>query len=368
MIKDTLAQLIRIQSYSGQEEAIASWILDWLASRGIKAQLVEKNIHLFIGGHKPSRRCLIFNGHMDTVLPGDVNHWRYPPSGESSGVVQEGKIYGCGASDMKASLAVFMHLAELLTQSPCEHDVVFSFVTEEETSGAGSVRYLKFFQNQLRADYDEIECIVAEPTDNSFIEAGSRGTTFLELAVEAQSEHAARVADVEKTAISRAMEGYRRVSARAEKWRATHSNDLLGPPSVIPTAFLSGESSYNQTPAGCKVRWDIRTTPTLDGIVLKEMTDLLSDLGRVRLLAGQTPPSYVSLEARIIKVIKEVGGDFPVLPAKGANDTCWFTAAGINAVCFGPGSKMLIHKANEYADLKEVEKGLALFESIARHW
>lgn len=58
------------------------------------------------------RPHLLFNSHLDTFPPAE-GQWTHPPFG---GVVENGRIYGCGASDMKAGLSISLFVAKLATE------------------------------------------------------------------------------------------------------------------------------------------------------------------------------------------------------------------------------------------------------------
>src|SRR5690606_26647300 len=50
---------------------------------------------------------LVINSHLDT-FPAAAGPWRFPPY---AGVVDDGRLYGCGSSDMRAGLAISLFLA-----------------------------------------------------------------------------------------------------------------------------------------------------------------------------------------------------------------------------------------------------------------
>ncbi|MBZ4654257.1 MAG: peptidase [Peptococcaceae bacterium] len=62
------------------------------------------NIIGHIKGKRPEKR-LLFDGHMDTVPVPEPEKWQYPPYG---GILDQGRIYGRGASDMKEALAAMI--------------------------------------------------------------------------------------------------------------------------------------------------------------------------------------------------------------------------------------------------------------------
>jgi acetylornithine deacetylase len=49
-------------------------------------------------------------------------------------------------------------------------------------------------------------------------------------------------------------------------------------------------------------------------------------------------------------------------------DAALLNAAGIPAVCFGPGDISLAHAAEEYIPLDEIDRATAVLEALARRW
>ena len=60
-------------------------------------------------------RSLIFNGHIDTVPPGDPATWKW--GDPWSGRVEDGKLYGLGSTDMKAGVVAQAKAAEALVEN-----------------------------------------------------------------------------------------------------------------------------------------------------------------------------------------------------------------------------------------------------------
>ncbi|MFI4988968.1 MAG: M20/M25/M40 family metallo-hydrolase, partial [Alphaproteobacteria bacterium] len=88
---------------------------------------------------RPGRR-LVFNGHLDTFPIGDARQWSAPPL---AGLVRDGRIYGRGASDMKAGLAAAVLAALLLAdEEDLAGELVLALAGDEETGGTWGTRYL----------------------------------------------------------------------------------------------------------------------------------------------------------------------------------------------------------------------------------
>ncbi|MCB0331333.1 MAG: M20/M25/M40 family metallo-hydrolase, partial [Bdellovibrionales bacterium] len=271
-IIEKLQKLVQIPSVSYNEEEVARWIFDYLKGKGIETEMRGWNTQCRIPG-RDSSRAVIFNGHTDTVAAGELSLWKHPPSGPGAGVVEDGKLYGLGSSDMKAALAAFMEVAEKYHDTVPPVDLFFCFVTEEEVSGRGSDEYVQYFSSEWHGKYDDVICIVGEPTSFQYIELGNRGVRHFELNVEGVACHAAQAAGKTTNAPEIAVEAIKRVDALKADWLMRFQHEKLGLPAVTLTAMNSSESSSNAVPSHVRLLWDIRTTPDLHDkveLLLKE--------------------------------------------------------------------------------------------------
>lgn len=101
--------LIRIPSNSGHEEAVAAYLRRYLLAAGFDSAEADENGNM-VARVRGSRAgsCLLFDGHIDTVPVEDAGAWKHPPY---EAVVENGRIYGRGATDMKGSVAAFCFAA-----------------------------------------------------------------------------------------------------------------------------------------------------------------------------------------------------------------------------------------------------------------
>jgi len=127
--RDELAQLscdlVNIPSPTGQEKAIAEFILDWFTANGLKAirQDVEVDRPNAVGILKGDGTGLSlgFNGHMDTSFTGTDEDLRMianvEPDSELKGSIKGGKVRGLGISNMKGGIAAFLMAGKALKKS-----------------------------------------------------------------------------------------------------------------------------------------------------------------------------------------------------------------------------------------------------------
>lgn len=126
-------------------------------------------------------RSLIINGHMDVVPPGDLAKWTRDPF---CGDIEDGRLYGRGACDMKSGLASAVYAVRALQSLGVElnGDVILQSVIGEETGGVGS---LTTIVRGYRAD----ACIIVEPMNLRIAPVQTGALTF-RLTVHGRSAHA----------------------------------------------------------------------------------------------------------------------------------------------------------------------------------
>lgn len=132
-------EMIAIPSVTGDEEALSEYIKDKLESYGMgtEMQYVEPgrlNVYGVMRGDSPGKR-LNYNTHVDTVPAGDG--WETNPF---EAVVQDGKIYGRGACDMKSGIACTLNMLRAIANSNVDFDgeLSFSGVVDQEATDKGA--------------------------------------------------------------------------------------------------------------------------------------------------------------------------------------------------------------------------------------
>ncbi len=160
--------LIRKQSYSGEEHAIVENLKEAFNWLGFDASHVDKygNIIGEIRGKRPGRKVLL-DGHIDTVPVPDPTAWQYDPFG---GEIANGRIYGRGASDMKGAVAAMASAAGYFAHD-CDKDFAGSIyvtgVVHEECFEGVAAREIS---NRFKPDY----VIIGEASELN-MKIGQRG-------------------------------------------------------------------------------------------------------------------------------------------------------------------------------------------------
>ena len=141
------------RSASGESD-IAAFCAEWLTARGfdverLEAQPGRPSIVGVLRG-TGGGRSLMLNGHLDTVA---VASYRDEPFAAR---VQDGKVFGRGAFDMKGGLAAILTAAARAAAEPRAGDLIVALVADEEFGSIGTAEVL--------TRYTADAAIVAEPS------------------------------------------------------------------------------------------------------------------------------------------------------------------------------------------------------------
>jgi len=321
------------------------------------------NLLARIGAATTSRR-LMFSGHLDVVGIEGMTHAPF------EGTERDGRLYARGAADMKGGVAAMCAAAWRAAQQSLGGEIVVALTADEEYESVGTRAML---ERGVRAD----AAIVGEPTRLEIMPA-HRGFVWIEVDVSGRAAHGSRW-DVGVDAIRHAgllLSELDRVDAEDLPRR---EHPLLGRAS-LHASTIAGGIGMSTYPDRCVVRLERRTLPGERG------EDVVAEIERacgavrarrpsfaaeVRMLMTQGP-SDVALDAPIVHELTGAlrGCDEPVRVAgmSAWTDAALLNAAGIPAICFGPGDISLAHAAEEYIPLDEIDRAVSVLDVLARRW
>lgn len=161
-------ELICQQSYSGEEDKVVKIILEAFKTLRYDDYFVDSygNVIGHIKGKKAGKTILL-DGHIDTVPVPDESKWLHPPFDAE---VDDGKIYGRGASDMKGAVSAMIVAAAYFaedTNRDFAGDIYVVGVVHEECFEGISARKIS---ETLNPDY----VIIGEASELN-LKVGQRG-------------------------------------------------------------------------------------------------------------------------------------------------------------------------------------------------
>ena len=146
------------------------------------------------------KKPLLFCGHVD-VVPALDEGWTHPPY---SGIIEDGYVWGRGATDMKGGCAAILAACDMLVQESFELPATLAFVCDEETGGDSGIRHL--IAHDLISPCD---CLIAEPSPARHPCIGQKGLCRLDLKFAGTPGHGSLYPTIGVSAIMEAMEDAR---------------------------------------------------------------------------------------------------------------------------------------------------------------
>ncbi len=343
------------------EEELARYVARWLEAAGFEVE-VEKaapgrpNV---IGVAKGSGggRTLMLNAHMDTVGVGGMERALEP-------WVENGRLYGRGAYDMKGSLAAILVAARDAAVEGLAGDVVVTAVADEEVASVGTAA--------VAAAHRADGAIVAEPTELQ-VAVAHRGFVAFEVETVGRAAHGSRP-ELGIDAIARM--GYVLVGLEEldRSLRAQHSHPLLRSGS-LHAGVIEGGVEFSTYPGRCLLTGERRTIPgeTTDA-VLHELVELLERAGREvenfeasARVSFARDPFEVPEDDPIVELVKHHAGAVGVVGVPFWTDAALLAGAGIPTVVFGPEGEGA-HADVEWVDLASVERCAEVLLAVAREF
>jgi succinyl-diaminopimelate desuccinylase len=271
-------------------------------------------------------------GHLDTVRCAVDQPYR----------IHDGRVYGCGASDMKAGLAVMLELLEEWRSLEGARPVWIFYHGEEgpaDGNGLGPV----LAEPGLVPPLDF--AFILEPTDRG-IQPGCMGVLNATVTVPGVRAHSARPWQGDN-AVYRALPLLERF-ARLER-RAVEVDGLTFYEVMVVTQAAT-QNSRNVVPDALELNLNVRFAPGRTAAEAEaELRALVGDDARVE-VTDRAPSGEVHAEHPLIAEWRRREG-LGVEPKQAWTDVARFTELGIPAINFGPGDTSQAHQAGEWANI-----------------
>ncbi len=361
-------QLITIPSVSDNEAEILSFVAKWMDQAGFDQVITKKRFTagLIRGKSKtsqPAGKALLLCGHIDTVPAGDESAWQGSPWQPRT---KGDRLYGLGASDMKSGVAIQMTASQsYLTERRDDLDLWCVAVAHEEVDGAGSADFTKYFAQST--SYDQVSCIIAEPTDQR-IELGHRGNRFVQLLFEGKSGHASQESAYSISSLPPLITFMNDLIRVRLELHRTYYHPTLGEPTFTPTRIEpAGVYSSNKTASASYIAVDIRTTPELDQTFDSWLDQLAGKYHFFwRYAADPVPSALCDKNASILRAMQHILPEASTAVSYGATDQAFFQAIGAQTVIYGPGDFDQAHAINESVSLARIKDTYRVYRQLIR--
>jgi acetylornithine deacetylase len=357
-LSELAAELVGIDSVNPDlvpggagEGEISRFVAGWLEDAGLDVETSEVapgrwNV-VGIARGSGGAGTLLLNAHMDTVGYEGMERPLEP-------LERDGRLYGRGAYDMKASLAAIMLAGAEAAGAGLRGDVVVAAVCDEEVASIGS--------EAVAAAVSADACIVAEPTEERPAVA-HKGFVWLDVETRGRAAHGSRP-DLGVDAIARMGRVLTGVEALDGALRANPSHPLLGSGS-IHAGLIEGGQELSSYPERCVLRLERRTVPgETPRLVERQVASLLDGVdGEVRVRFVR-PPFEVAQEEPIVELVRRHAGGPELVGLPFWADSAVFAGAGIPTLLFGPRGEGA-HALDEWVDLASAERCLEVYSGVA---
>jgi succinyl-diaminopimelate desuccinylase len=334
------ADLVDVPSVSRAEKVLADLVAE--ALREVPHLRVDRDGDAVVARTDLGRKeRVVLAGHLDTVPIAD----NLP-----SRLDDDGLLWGCGSTDMKAGVAVQLKLAATLPDP--NRDLTFVFYDAEEIAAEfnGLKRLVDNHPDWLAGDF----AVLLEPTGGR-VDGGCQGTLRVRVQTTGRRAHSAR-SWLGENAIHKAapilarLAGYdpRRVEI-----------DGLVYPEGLNAVLIEGGHAGNVIPDTCAVTVNYRFSPDQsEAQALQRVREIFDGFEVVvtdsapGALPGLSHPAAAAFVAAI---------GTPPAAKESWTDVARFSALGVPAVNYGPGDPTLAHTREEnvpVANIHEAERKL----------
>lgn len=391
-----LAQaLVRINSVNptlvsggaGEMEAaefLAATLRKWGFLTGITEVAPGRPNVVATGGN--GSRSIILNGHLDVV--GTEGMW-HPPFG---GDIKGGRLWGRGSADMKAGIAAMCAAAVRSWDAGDDLRVTIAAVCDEEYESLGTRALLA---SGITAD----AAIITEPTRLAVAPA-HRGFAWIDIEFQGVAAHGSRY-DIGVDAITHAGLLLCELDAYNLAVLAHRTHPLLGHAS-LHASLIRGGTGMSTYPESCVLSVERRTVPheaagfkwsewlqfsptsfdDSDPLKPDPLAEVNAAIRRVKsrtanfnataTLKTAQLPSDVPVSAPIVRALvgalEDEDEEVRIQGLTAWTDAALFNAAGIPAICFGPGDIALAHSAEEYVSLDDIQTATAVLTRLLHRW
>lgn len=325
-------------------------------TRLVSAEEAKPNLVAELSGDSGPTLC--FNAHLDVVPIGERSAWTHDPFGAE---IEDGRIYGRGAGDDKASVAAQVMAGVALAKAgvALHGTLVINEVADEEIGGVAGAAMI-VTEGHIKPDY----VIVGEQTLNRVCvgEKGSAGTT---ITVHGRTAHGALPWEG-----ANAIEGMAEVisALRRELWpQLAHRTHQYFHHSSASVNIITGGVKSNVVPDVCEIYIDRRLIPgenpkfavaEIDEIAQKAVKDLpgitVTVEGREHSLPATVSGPDAPLVRSMIEANRIIGGDTEPTGFSMATDGRFFANAGYPTIIYGPGDPKLAHVPDEWVGIDEL--------------
>lgn len=372
-----LSDLVRTQSFSSKEKDVIAVIRREMEQIGFDEVRID-GLGNIIGRIGDGPRVIAFDGHVDTVYPGDLGAWTFDPFQPK---VEDGKIWGRGTVDQKGGVATMIHAGRIIKELGLNNRFTIYFtgtVMEEDCDGL----CWKFLLDEEKLTPELV--VITEPT-NMNIYRGHRGRMEIRVEVRGRSCHgsAPERGDNAIYKIARIALEIERLNTRLKddpflgKGTVTVSEVRSSSPSLCAVADEAGLHLDRRLTAGetkesalAEVRAAAERAGCPDAKVFVLNYEEAAYTGKVYPMEKYYPTWVMDEDSPFLR--DAVAAYAGVLGRKPLVDKWTFSTngiaiaglKGIPCLGLGPGNEIYAHAANEACPIEHLSEAVAFYAAL----
>ena len=368
-------EFIRKQSITPIDDNIVDLTSDILKQLGADVEVVEfqskglylvRNIYARLKRGNP-KKTLALCAHLDVVPVGEADSWSFPPF---EAVINDSKLYGRGATDMKGNIASFF-----AALSHCNDlnniDIVFFITLDEESLAQDGIKKLVPWAIE-KYDLKLDGCLVCEPSSNKvlgdYIKIGRRGSLNFNITSHGCSGHVAYYEDL----INPLDKIYTILNKLYNIKKLDSGNKIFAASNIEIVNIGSDSTAYNLVPSKAWIKGNIRFNDlhTVDklAVVLK---DIVGDDGALEILPDASNPSYTSEDTLIFQSMKYAISSVMNISTSAYTGGGTSDARFINHLCdvieFGLLTNTM-HQVDEHANTEEIINLTKIYTAFIKYY
>ncbi len=335
-----LEELVSIPSPSGEERAVAEYLIDRMGELGFRSFCDEVGNVVGVLGEPRAVRTIVLLGHVDTV-PGFI------PVQQSGG-----RVFGRGTVDAKGPLAAFVLAAARVAPLLGGTRVMVIGAVEEETHGRGA-RHLA--RTMEPPDY----VIIGEPSQWQGVTLGYKGMLSLDYRLTQAGGHSAgeKPGPAEK-----AVTLWNRLITFAEDYNGGWSGRF----NTIDPALREFSTFSDGLNEGVDMNIVVRLPPGFEATELENKLRTWCNGASLKFYPSDPPfrgEKNTPLVRAMLRAIRAEGGRPRFKLKTGTADMNIVGPAwGCPIVAYGPGDSSLDHTPTEHVRIDEFRKGINVLE------
>ena len=342
-----LRELVAIPSESGAEAKVARCAVEVARSFGLRAETARHGVIVTAG--ESTGRSLALVSHLDTVPPGEG--WTREPFAAD---VADGRVYGRGAVDAKASVAAMIAgAADAAASGRLRGRLLVILGFGEETR-----------DSTMPAAIDACgpldAAVVGEPTSLDFAIA-QRGLMMVDLVAHGTQGHAGHARE---PGFRNALVELARDLVRLDGLFDDRDHPVLGRVTATPTIAQAGVGR-NVTPKTARALLDVRSTPDWTHAEIAERLRASLD-SEVVVVSERLVPCETPRASRVLTAALRARPEGRCYGSPTCSD--WVFLKDVDVVKCGPGDSHLSHAPDEWVSLDEVRAARAFYATLAQEY